>query len=152
MARAKGMPAAPNQKGRVMRSKLSVLLSIVLCVCLAAAGSGAEAEMLKPDSAASTKRDRVLAALQRPEARAHLAAQGVNPMEAEARVAALTDEEVSVLASRFEELPAAGSDPRGLFALVAVAAMVYVIISLLPFILIGGGVAAAAKASANQRS
>ena len=135
-----------------MRSRLSVLLSIVLCAGLATAGSGAQAEMLKPDPAASTERDRVLAALQRPEARAHLAAQGVNPLEAEARVAALTDEEVPVLASRFEELPAAGSDPRGLFALVAVAAMVYVIIKLLPFILIGGGVAAAAKASANQRS
>jgi hypothetical protein len=117
-----------------MRSKSSVLLSIVLCVCLATAGSGAgaQAEMLNVDRA---------------EIRARLAAQGVDAMEAEARLAVLTDEEVSVLASSLEELPAGGSDPRGLFALVAFAAVVYVVIKLLPLILIGGGTVAAIKAT-----
>lgn len=120
-----------------MRTNLRVLFSALLCVCLATGSSGAQAEMLNPDRAASIER---------------LAAQGVDPVEAAARVAVLTDEEVSVLASGFEELPAGGRDPRGLLAVAAVAAMVYVIIKLLPFILIGGGVAAVAKVSADQRS
>jgi hypothetical protein len=128
-----------------MKSNLHVLLNALLCISLATAGSGAQAEMLKPDSGASTERDRVIAALQRPEIRARLAAQGVDAGEAEARVALLTDEEAAVLGSRFEELPA-GGDPRGFFALLVVVGVVYVVIKLLPLILIGGGTVAAIKA------
>lgn len=129
-----------------MKSNLHVLLNALLCISLATVGSGAQAEMLKPDSAASTERDRVIAALQRPEIRARLAAQGVDAREAEARVASLTDEEAALLGSRFEELPA-GGDPRGFFALLLVVGVVYVVIQLLPLILIGGGTVAAIKAS-----
>jgi len=129
-----------------MKSNSHVLLNALLCISLATAGSGAQAEMLKPDSAASTGRERVIAALQRPEIRARLAAQGVDAGEAEARVSSLTDEEAALLGSRFEELPA-GGDPRGIFALLAFAAVVYVVIKLLPLILIGGGTVAAIKAS-----
>jgi hypothetical protein len=129
-----------------MKSNLHVLLNALLCISLATAGSGAQAEMLKPDSA-STERDRVIAALQRPEIRARLAAQGVDAGEAEARVASLTDEEAALLASNFDELPAAGGGGDGLLVLVAFAAVVYVVIQLLPLILIGGGTVAAIKAS-----
>jgi len=130
-----------------MKSNLHVLLNALLCISLATAGSGAQAEMLKPNSGASTERDRVIAALQRPEILARLAAQGVDAGEAEARVASLTDEEAAVLASNFEELPAAGGGGDALLVLVAFAAVVYVVIQLLPLILIGGGTVAAIKAS-----
>ena len=128
-----------------MKSNLHVLLNALLCISLATAGSGAQAEMLKPDSAASTERDRVIAALQRPEIRARLAAQGVDAREAEARVASLTDEEAALLGSRFEELPAGGNS--GLAGLLGVAVVAYFVIKLLPFIVIGGGALAAIKAS-----
>jgi hypothetical protein len=125
-----------------MKSNSHVLLTTLLCVSLATAGSGAQAEMLNPDSA---ERDRVSAALQRPEIRARLAAQGVDATQAEARVAALTDEEAALLGSEFDELPAGGNS--GFFGVLAFGAMVYVVIKLLPFILIGGGALAAIKAS-----
>ena len=120
-----------------MKSNLRVLLTALLCISLATAGSGAQAEILRGDSAAPRDRDRVVA---------HLVAHGVDATEAEARLAALTDDEAALLAAKFEDLPA-GGDPRGFFGLLAVVAVVYVVIKLLPFILIGGGAVAAIKAS-----
>jgi len=129
-----------------MKSNSRVLLSTLLCISLATGGSGAQAELLNADVAASADRDRVIAALQRPDIRARLVAQGIDATEAEARVASLTDEETALLSSRFDELPA-GGDPRGFFGLLFVACVVYVVIKLLPLILIGGGTVAAIKAS-----
>jgi hypothetical protein len=110
-----------------MKASFRILICTLLCLSLATAGSAAQAEL-------------------RPELSARLVAEGVDAAEAEARVAALTDEEAALLAARFDELPA-GGDPRGLFGLLAVAAVVYVVIKFLPFILIGGGAVAAIKAS-----
>lgn len=111
-----------------MKSNSRVLLSTLLCISLATAGSGAQAELF-----------------QRSDIRARLVAQGIDATEAEARVASLTDEETALLSSRFDELPAGGD--RGLFGLLFVAGVVYVVIKLLPLILIGGGTVAAIKAS-----
>jgi hypothetical protein len=112
-----------------MNASFHVLLSSLLCISLATAGSGAQAE-----------------SLERAEVRARLVAEGVDVTAAEARVAVLTDEEVALLAARFEELPAASGDPRGLVALVMVVAAVYVVVQFWPFFLIGGGALAAIKA------
>ena len=125
-----------------MKASYRVLLSTVLCLSVATAAPRAKAELIGTDSSAS----------QRAEVHAFLVAQGVDATAAEARVAALTDDEAALLASKFDELPAASGGGDGLVVLVAFAAVVYVVIKLLPFILIGGGVAAVAKASANQRS
>jgi hypothetical protein len=135
-----------------MKSGFQVLLTSLLCISLATAGSRAQAEMLRGDSDAATERDRVVATLQRPDIRARLAAQGVDVAEVEARLAALTDEEATLLASKFEDLPAGGNDPRGLLGVLVAAAIVYVVIKLLPFILIGGGTFAAIKAAQNSPS
>ncbi len=54
----------------------------------------------------SSSRDRVAAFLQREDVRAQLQAYDVSPEEAEARVAALSDEEVQMIAGRIDELPA----------------------------------------------
>jgi hypothetical protein len=110
----------------IMKASFRFLLSTVLCLSIATAGSAAATE--------------------RSDLRERLVAQGVEAEQAEARVAALTDEEAELLAAQFDELPA-GGDPRGLFGLLAFAAVVYVVIKLLPLILIGGGAAAAIKAS-----
>src|SRR4051812_728987 len=128
-----------------MKASFQVLLSSLLCVSLATTAPGAQAELLRLDSGALTERERINVALQRPEIRARLIAEGVDVAAAEARVAALTDEEAALVASKFEELPAAsGGNPLGLFF---VALAVVVVIKLLPFILIGGGAVAAIKAA-----
>jgi hypothetical protein len=46
--------------------------------------------------------------LARGDVQAALRAQGIDPLEAEARVASLTDAEIDQLASRLDELPAGG--------------------------------------------
>ena len=76
-----------------MKASFRLLISSLLSLSLATAGSGAQAELLRSDSGASAERERINAALQRPEIRARLIAVGVDVPAAEARVAALTDEE-----------------------------------------------------------
>jgi hypothetical protein len=55
---------------------------------------------------ASAERDRVTAFLARDDVRAQLVTLGIAPDEAQARVAALSDAEVSRIAGRIDELPA----------------------------------------------
>ena len=69
----------------------------------------AQAGMVSTESAVAADRDRIATLLDRPDVRAQLEARGVNSSDAKARVAALTDEEVTQLAGRIDSLPA-GSD------------------------------------------
>ena len=56
---------------------------------------------------------RIAAALERDDVRAQLAARGVDLGEAQARVAALSDEEAADLAARIDSLPAGGVSVLG---------------------------------------
>jgi hypothetical protein len=53
-------------------------------------------------------REKVRQFLAREEVRAAIIAQGIDPAEADARVAGLTDTEISRIAERIDELPAGG--------------------------------------------
>jgi hypothetical protein len=57
---------------------------------------------------AGGERDRVKSFLDRDDVRAQLQAQGIDAATAKARVDALTDQEVQLLAGRIDQLPAAG--------------------------------------------
>src|SRR5213079_1766024 len=57
---------------------------------------------------AAAQRDRVATLLGRADVRAQLEAHGVRPADVQARVAALTDEEVAQLAGQLDRLPAGG--------------------------------------------
>lgn len=59
-------------------------------------------------AAAQQNRDKLAAALSRPDVAAELERMGVTKSEAEARVAALSDAEVASLAGRVDSLPAGG--------------------------------------------
>ena len=85
------------------------LVSSLLIVCLAGLGLPVHAGML-PTDAANPERSRVLTVLERSDVQAGLQAQGVNPADVKARVAAMTDDEVAQLAGRLDGLPAGGSD------------------------------------------
>ena len=74
-----------------------------------------------------------------------LAAHGVAPDEAQARVAALTDEEAAQLAATIDAAPAGGGN--GGVAVLTGITMIAVAILLAPFVIAGGLVYLAVKAS-----
>ena len=71
-------------------------------------------------------------------------ADGVNPGDVEARVAALTDEEAARLAAGIDDLPAGGFVPV-LIAFIVAATPIAIAVLLLPVVLVVGGVAIAAS-------
>ncbi|OYY80156.1 MAG: hypothetical protein B7Y34_06350, partial [Methylophilales bacterium 16-45-9] len=53
-------------------------------------------------------RSRIVAALSREDVQAAMVARGIDPAQAQGRVAAMTDEEASVVASQLDTAPAGG--------------------------------------------
>ena len=66
-------------------------------------------DVLSADSSLMTDRDRLNALMQREDIRQEFRRQGVDPNEAAARVAALSDAEVAEISERIDELPAGQS-------------------------------------------
>ena len=75
-------------------------------------------------------REKVSQFMGRQEVAQQLQAWGVSPAEAEARVAALTDEEISLLADRIEQMPAGGDAVGFAIALAIVTFVVLVILDV----------------------
>jgi len=82
--------------------------------------------------ASSTAKERLIAALERSDVRAQLASLGVNPLDAKARVAALTDEEAAQLAARMDTLPA-GADGGALLGAIVLIFLVLLLTDILGF-------------------
>lgn len=83
---------------------------LVLTVSATTVSVPAQAAMIATADAAAVAADRqrVEAFLERDDVVARLQTLGVRPQDARARVAALSDEEVSALARRMDSLPAGG--------------------------------------------
>lgn len=95
-----------------MIAKLRRIVAAVLVVCTAGIGMPlpAQAGMLGTEAVVvSAERQKIESYLAREEVQAQLLAQGVNPADVKARIAALTDEEAAQLASYMDSLPAGGS-------------------------------------------
>ncbi len=73
-------------------------------------------------------RERLLQYLAREDVRTALLAQGIDPAEANARIASLTDSELSQIAGQIDKLPAAGD---GLGLVIAVLLIVLIVIVIL---------------------
>ena len=99
------------------------LLSSLLIVCLAGLGLPVHAGML-PTGAANPERARVLTVLERSDVQAQLQANGVNPADVKARVAAMSDDEVAQLAGQIDGLPAGGTDVLGFILVVFVILLI----------------------------
>ncbi len=106
----------------------------LLCTALVISITGmglplpAQAGMLPtPTVAASSAKERILSILGRDDVRAQLQSLGVNPADAKARVAALTDEEAAEVAANMDRLPAGGD---GIGALVGAALLVFLVLLL----------------------
>ena len=95
-----------------MAKPVSVLLTILML--LAAPYQSAFAGMIGTEtvmneSLAQEARDYINRVLAREDVQAELISQGIDPVEAKARVDSLTEAEVVGLASQLEQLPAGGS-------------------------------------------
>jgi hypothetical protein len=83
------------------------LLGILLLAC-AIAAPGAQAGMIATDETVQPERERVKAALERPEVAQQLQKMGLDAKDAAARVDAMTDQEVLALAGKIDSLAAGG--------------------------------------------
>jgi len=82
-------------------------------------------------------RAEVIAFLERDDVRAQLEAQGVDPADARARVAAMTDAEIAELNARIDEMPAGGNSILGAVLVVFVVFVITDVIGatdIFPFI------------------
>ena len=82
----------------------------------------AQAGMLSTEAAiAGDTKDRIVSFLERSDVRAQLESMGVNPADAKARVASLSDADAAQLAAKIDSMPA-GADAAGtiLWAIVIV--------------------------------
>jgi len=67
-----------------------------------------ETEAVMADQSLSHAREKVRAFLQRRDVQAVIISQGVEPLEAQARVESLSDAEIREIAARIDQLPAGG--------------------------------------------
>jgi hypothetical protein len=104
------------------------IFMVLVAVSIALPCQSALAALMSTDAVSdgAGARERLVQYLDREDVRAALAAQGLDPEEAWARVACLTDAEVQQLVGQFDQLPA-GGDALG----VAIGVLVIVAIVLL---------------------
>ena len=98
---------------RPLRRGVALFLAVVMFATSLPLGAAqaalvSTAQVLAPRDGA-TARARVLAFVERAEVRERIAALGVDPDEAAARVAALSDAQVQEIAGRLDQLPAGQS-------------------------------------------
>jgi len=103
-------------------------ISIALIVSITGLSLPAQAGML-PTAAvvANPAKERIMGFFERSDVRQQLATLGVNPADAKARVAALTDDEAAQLAARVDSMPAGGD---GIGALVGAAVLIFLVLLL----------------------
>jgi hypothetical protein len=87
-------------------------------------------EQVQTVATAQQNRAKVEAALNRPGVLAQLEQMGVNKVDAQARVAALTDEEAASLAGKIDSLPAGGDSVLGVLVLIFFVLLVTDILGL----------------------
>jgi hypothetical protein len=99
-------------------------VSVVLIVSLLGIGLPAPAQAGMLPTEAATK-ERILGFLDRGDVRAQLESLGVNPADAKARVASLSDDETAQLAGKIDNLPAGGD---GFEALIGALLIVFIVL------------------------
>jgi hypothetical protein len=95
----------------MMMSRFRRMVAGIVIVCLGSTGLvlPAHAGIVSSEAlVAGTQQERLASLLERGDVRARLQAYGVDPVQAQERVAALSDEEAARLAAQIDELPAGG--------------------------------------------
>lgn len=120
---------------RQLRRGVALLLAVVMLVVSMPLGVARAAlvttdEMLAQSDGASD-RERVLAFLQRADVRKQIVALGVEPAEAAARVATLSDVQVREIAGKIDQLPAGQSVVAAVLGAILVIFLVLLVTDLL---------------------
>jgi hypothetical protein len=97
-----------RRKGRPVHILMLALAVLVAIPYQAALAALVDTEAAVDAASGNSARARLNAYLARGDVQAALRAQGIDPAEAEARVAGLTDAEINQIAGRLDELPAGG--------------------------------------------
>jgi hypothetical protein len=91
-----------------------VIALTALILPLPAQAALVSTERLVQAQQAQSERERLATSLNREDVKQQLLAYGVKPVDVQARVDGLTDQEVQTLAAQMDTLPAGGTDPLGL--------------------------------------
>jgi hypothetical protein len=97
-----------RRKGRPVHILMLALAVLVAIPYQAAFAALVDTEAAVDASSGNSARARLKAVLARGDVQTALRAQGIDPAEAEARVAGLTDAEINQIAGRLDVLPAGG--------------------------------------------
>jgi hypothetical protein len=120
---------------RPLRRAVALFLAVVMFVISMPLGAAqaalvsTEEVLAQGDGAAA--RARVLAFVERAEVREQIAALGVDPDEAAARVAALSDAQVREIAGRLDQLPAGQSAVGAVIGAILIIFLVLLVTDLL---------------------
>jgi hypothetical protein len=120
---------------RLLHRGLALVLAVVMLVISMPLGTARAAlvttDQVIAESAGATDRERVLAFLGRVEVREQIVALGVDPAEAAARVAALSDAQVREIAGQLDQLPAGQSAVAAVIGAVLIIFLVLLVTDLL---------------------
>jgi hypothetical protein len=112
----------------IVMAVLMLLLSIPHQSAMAAI---VETETVLNMSRGQEARDYLRQILAREDVHSVLIAQGIDPLEAQARIDSLTDSEITQLADQIEQLPAGGNFLGFVIAILIIVVLVLVIIKLI---------------------
>ena len=121
------------------RSKSASVFLVILMVLLSVPVQPVLAAMIETEATLEMSakgqdaRNTIKSILAREDARAVLRAQGIDPLEAMARVDSLTDAEAVRIADQIEELPAGGNFLIGLLVAVGVIVLILAITDALGY-------------------
>jgi hypothetical protein len=120
---------------RQLRRGVALLLAgVMLAVSMplgAARAALVTTDQVLAESAGAGDRERVLAFLGRADVREQMVALGVDPAEAAARVAALSDPQVREIAGRLDQLPAGQSAVAAVIGAILIIFLVLLVTDLL---------------------
>jgi hypothetical protein len=113
-------------RGGLLRPVALAMAMIVALVSMPVGGARAAligTDQILGEAAAASDRDRVAAFLERGDVRSQLVMLGIDPAEAAARVASLSDEEVDQISGHLGQLP---SGEGAIGAIVGAAVLIFV--------------------------
>jgi hypothetical protein len=120
---------------RQLRRGVALVLAVVMLVISMPLGTARAAlvttDQVIAESDGATDRERVLAFLGRAEVREQIVALGVDPAEAVARVAALSDAQVREIAGQLDQLPAGQSAVAAVIGALLIIFLVLLVTDLL---------------------
>jgi len=110
---------------------MAVMMLLISTPCQSALAALINTETLLAENQSQEARNYIKHVLAREDVRATLIAQGIDPLEAEARIASLSDSEIIEIADQIENLPA-GQGATGLvIGVLIIVVLVLVILKLM---------------------